>query len=248
MNESDFAGDAKNDSSDSVDPRQLLEVIAREEKLLACDLHDDLMQLLVGSKMQVESILSQEESLSNKSREKMADVSGCLAESIVQLRGLIRKLATARVEQGFLLGELEQLIENTRKENWSVECSLDDSLNDADPLQAGSIYRIVKEAIQNARKHSGASQLYVEVLKSSNDWLILVLDNGRGLVSKDLVAGEGLGINGIRSRATLFDGQLQLTSSQLNAGSFRQKVARLEPELAGRFSSGTCLEVSFPAE
>jgi signal transduction histidine kinase len=72
-------------------------------------------------------------------------------------------------------------------------------------------YRIAQEALTNVARHASASRVDV-ALKSKNGLLILaVVDDGRGFNAQDLTPeSEGLGVAGMRERATLVGGALEV--------------------------------------
>ena len=77
---------------------------------------------------------------------------------------------------------------------------------------ATAAYRITQEAITNVARHAFASRIEV-VLKVQNGILTLeVADNGLGFNSLDLSDSEGLGIAGMRERAALINGTLEVYS------------------------------------
>jgi signal transduction histidine kinase len=86
------------------------------------------------------------------------------------------------------------------------------------PIVRDEIYRIGYEAIRNARKHSGASRLEVE-LRYASDLALLVSDDGIGIdpTIADRGKDEHFGLQGMRERAARIGGKLTLRSSS-NSG------------------------------
>jgi len=77
---------------------------------------------------------------------------------------------------------------------------------------ATAAYRITQEALTNVARHAFASRVDV-VLKAQNGTLTLaVVDDGRGFYSLDLSESEGLGVAGMRERAALVGGILEVHS------------------------------------
>jgi signal transduction histidine kinase len=73
-------------------------------------------------------------------------------------------------------------------------------------------YRIAQEALTNVARHASANRVEV-VLKSNNGLLTLaVVDDGQGFNPPDLSESEGLGVPGMRERATLVGGALEVHS------------------------------------
>jgi signal transduction histidine kinase len=77
---------------------------------------------------------------------------------------------------------------------------------------ATAAYRITQEAITNVARHASASRVEV-ALKACNSTLTLaIVDDGRGFNPRDLSDSEGLGVAGMRERASLVGGTLEVYS------------------------------------
>ena len=73
-------------------------------------------------------------------------------------------------------------------------------------------YRIAQEALTNIARHAGAARVKVS-LRSSNGHLTLqVVDDGQGFEVLHLAESEGLGVAGMRERAALVNGTLEVYS------------------------------------
>jgi signal transduction histidine kinase len=93
------------------------------------------------------------------------------------------------------------------------------------------VFRIVQEAVNNIVKHSQATRATVTVVRDGGSIVIRIEDNGTGVgpeaTAADLPANGGLGLAGIRERAHILGGTVDILS---HAG------------------AGTSLTVTFPAE
>lgn len=73
------------------------------------------------------------------------------------------------------------------------------------------LYRIIQEQVSNIFKHAGASEVEIE-LKKENDLILIINDNGKGFDTS--AKRRGIGLVNITNRAALYDGQVQILSSQ----------------------------------
>jgi signal transduction histidine kinase len=78
------------------------------------------------------------------------------------------------------------------------------------PFIAGHLYRIAQEAVNNATKHAGASQITIRLESKAGSLLLEVSDDGKGLPKK--LSGVGLGV--MQHRAKLIGGELQIASKR----------------------------------
>ncbi len=101
------------------------------------------------------------------------------------------------------------------------------------------IYRIVQEALINARKHGGASQVHVGLRAPTERLVISIRDNGQGIHHLDPDRLIGMGILGMRERASLLGGTLAVTSGRAGGTTVAISIPREalhwspKPELSG---------------
>lgn len=71
------------------------------------------------------------------------------------------------------------------------------------------LFRIAQEAFTNIARHSGASEVRVDLSASNNVVKLTVEDNGRGLSQEDSEYSPSLGLTGMRARARQAGGELR---------------------------------------
>jgi signal transduction histidine kinase len=80
-----------------------------------------------------------------------------------------------------------------------------------------TLFRIIQEASMNIARHSGAENAFVTVRTRANDLFVTVEDDGEGFDTSTTFAntltGRGLGIMGMKERASLLNGRLTVCSS-----------------------------------
>jgi signal transduction histidine kinase len=74
------------------------------------------------------------------------------------------------------------------------------------------IYRIIQELLNNILKHSGASEAFVQLIRSDKRLNITVEDNGRGFDITSLDKSKGAGWGNIHSRVEYLKGQIDISS------------------------------------
>jgi two-component system, NarL family, sensor kinase len=94
---------------------------------------------------------------------------------------------------------------------------------DADPLSMAehaetAVYRTAQEALQNAVKHADARTIRVRLYRQKDQAVLEVTDDSTGFEMADAPAAgapagpTGFGLSGMRERAELLGGRLDLTS------------------------------------
>jgi len=80
------------------------------------------------------------------------------------------------------------------------------------------IYRIVQESLNNIAKHARASRLSVSILDTHKSIIVTVDDNGIGFDVKKTLSSQdvkrGLGLLGIKERASLVNGRVSISSKR----------------------------------
>jgi len=77
-----------------------------------------------------------------------------------------------------------------------------------------NIYRIIQELITNAIKYAEATIIKVEINSSTDHLLLRVLDNGIGFDNNNNNNKAGLGLNNVKYRAFLYNGNTIITSKK----------------------------------
>jgi signal transduction histidine kinase len=113
------------------------------------------------------------------------------------------------------LADLDTLMEEARTSGMVVEYA--NRLNGSRPSeQVGrTVYRIVQEALTNARKHAAGTHVSVTLDGTPERGVTVVVGNAKpvGVASRLATSGSGLGLVGLSERATLTGGTLSIDES-----------------------------------
>ena len=96
-----------------------------------------------------------------------------------------------------------------------------------------NIFLIVKEALTNALKHSGAGEVQVHAKISGYTLEILVRDDGKGFDRSSLVEGRRNGLGNMRRRAEVIGARLELQSA-VGGGTTMKLLVTLSKQKNGR--------------
>jgi signal transduction histidine kinase len=154
-----------------------------------------------------------------KAAEALASIESTSREAVAELQRLLGMLRatddSAPIEGRPGVGRLAALATASREAGLPVELLVEGIPPDALPATLDlSIYRIVQEALTNARKHGGAgTRAEVRVRFSQRSVEVVVSDDGAGAPAGGAAAGRsdaagGRGIVGMRERVGLFGGEL----------------------------------------
>jgi len=190
--------------------------IEKERGRIAKDIHDDLGSSLTRIMMLGERV---EEGLDR--REDIAPhVSKIVSSARLTVQSLDEIVWAVNPENDTLNGLLEYIghFANEFFEDTEVNCRLELPVEfPAFTLAAETrhnLFLVVKEALNNALKHSGASEIHIDVSVKNSLLQIVVADNGRGFDLNAPVNGHhGNGLENMRRRMENLGGQCEVSSA-----------------------------------
>jgi two-component system sensor histidine kinase UhpB len=128
-----------------------------------------------------------------------------------ELLDLARQLRpTALDDHGLVAALRTHVREQDRRGPAGIHFWSDPTLGVLPPDVQVVIYRVAQEALVNAARHSGATRIEVSLENHGATVTLLVTDNGSGFAFAD--ESKGLGLSGMRERALLVGGTLQIDS------------------------------------
>jgi len=125
------------------------------------------------------------------------------------------------------LGQVHSLAANMSDSELTVEVSVEGEQRPLAPTVDVSAYRIVQEALTNTLKHAGASRADVHLRYWPGELELEIIADGHGVADPSSTLG-GLGLIGMRERASLHGGQL--TAGPAAGGGFAVRVKLPTPD------------------
>ena len=133
-----------------------------------------------------------------------------------ELHRLAVNLRPSSLDRYGLVPALEQLLTEFRKQTGLEVGFQTGGLEELPTRLPGAVetalYRIVQESLTNIARYAQASLVSV-IVQSRDDWVqVVVEDDGRGFDVEEALAGGRLGILGMRERAEMLGGTLEIES------------------------------------
>jgi len=159
-------------------------------------------------------------------REKVQSVQKSIDGVIHVVRDLVARLRPVVLDMG-IASALEWLVCEFRNSS-QVKCELqiDEQVTQLSAWQTSIVFRLVQESLTNIGRHARARGAQVSLQRQSGAYVLTVCDDGLGF-DPAKIGIKSLGIQGMRERAQLLDGQLDLRT---------------------RPGEGTSIVVTFPAK
>ena len=188
---------------------EVLNVAIRERNRFSNDVHEGLGQELTGIALLLESLRRLKPEDTSTLNERLAEVILHVNRTIQISRDLAHGLSPIQIERGSLGAALTRLAADlSSRLHTTVNCRVTvDGLEVGLPV-ADYLYRSAREAISNAMRHGGASEIDIELAIRSELLVLSITDNGVGMDPGR--SGTGLGLRMILHRARLIGATVQI--------------------------------------
>jgi len=191
----------------------LLEHTARGERArIARELHDVVAHHISMVAVQAESARLAVPGMPAAGAERLAAIGDTARAALTEMRRLLGVLreddeAERRPQPGLTMEELIGLADEAREASGAaVRLVLSGRPVPLDPGVELAAYRIVQEALTNARRHAPGAAVDVELHYSGDGLRLLVRDNGG---APPAAPDGGFGLAGMRERAAAAEGELR---------------------------------------
>ncbi len=179
---------------------------ANERNRIAQDLHDDLGHKLVRLKWMLDAALESMSTSPEQAVKLISQVRDQLNESMEAMRLTLRRMRpTQAVAKQYALETLAQ--EWMRTNEQLIRVFVKGPPVDMYPSQEVALYRNAREAVSNAVRHGGATEIELWLECKNNEIVLTVSNNGE--VPRTLPR-FGMGLKGMEERVRLLGGRLEV--------------------------------------
>ncbi len=191
----------------------LLEMHEQERRLIGFEIHDGLAQFLSGAVMELGVFRRMADQGDANAWNSLDTATGYVVRSLQEARRLIHDLRPPELDESGLVTAIENLVAEVREQG-DMEVEFVHRLNfqqlTTPFLQ--TIYRLVQEALANARRHSKSEKVHVTLCQEGRFLHVRVEDWGAGFDPNAVGRGH-YGLEGIRERVRVFGGKVQVESA-----------------------------------
>ena len=188
-----------------------------ERKRIARELHDETAQGLAALALQIETIMRHVQKVPNEALEQLEQLMEKTESLMEGVRRFSHELRPGLLDHLGLVPALDWLTTET-KVSYGIDASIDiiGAERRLSPEIELVLFRIGQEALNNARHHSEATRVVVEIEFGAEKVRLCVTDNGKGFelpkMLGDFAARRKLGILGMQERARIIGGSFLLQS------------------------------------
>jgi two-component system, NarL family, sensor histidine kinase UhpB len=188
--------------------RRALGAQESERQRVAQELHDEVGQTLTAVLLRLDRAAM---TTDDPVRTQLLETEGFVRDSLEDVRGIAQRLRPEALDDLGLGAALLALVERIRESGTlDLRERVEGSLDRLDQVAELVIYRVAQEALTNVVRHADATTVEVALRCDERGAELTVADDGRGLSDPSML---GSGIAGMRERALLVDGELEIESS-----------------------------------
>jgi signal transduction histidine kinase len=193
--------------------RKLVEVQENERNHISRELHDEAGQALSSLKLSL-GRLERDPDCPEHMRRRLSELKKLTDSVLEELHRLAMDLRPASLDHLGLIAALSQLANQQAADQLSVRFEASGFEGGRlSPALETTLYRIVQEALTNATRYSGASDVGILLERSDRGLRIFIEDNGIGF-DPNVIQTEGhLGLVGMQERAEMVGGTLTIESA-----------------------------------
>lgn len=188
----------------------------KERMRIASDLHDNIGSNFMAIKSYFNH-LGDELTLKPKTQKVFGKTNELLEETYQDIRSLAHLKHSGLMRDSGLLSALKKLSKNVSSFS-RIEVDFNDFIEEEIKLDEKlelNVFRIVQESMANVVKHSQAKKASISIAHINSILNIIIEDDGVGFQEKELaVEGSSFGLQSIRDRIQLLNGEFTIDSKQ----------------------------------
>jgi signal transduction histidine kinase len=199
---------------------KLLAKEAEVRAAIARDLHDGPTQSVAAISMNIEFVKKLLRAMPDRVEQELDVLAELVQKTASDIRNLLFGLRPLGLETQGLLATLQQYVSRYRDPSGVMKLRLEapQSIPRLPVEVEGVIFIIIQEAVNNARKHSRASEVVIYLYPEEGQLVASVRDRGKGfnlaVVESSYNTRGSLGLLNMRERARLIGGECRIRSAE----------------------------------
>ena len=217
--------------------RQIIATQEEERKRISRELHDEVVQTLVGINVELSTLLGHAEQGRTGLQSKIAETQRLVEDSVHAVHRFARGLRPAVLDDLGLIPALHAYCRNVAaKKKLMIKLTANRGVEALGGAERTTLFRVAQEALTNVVRHAHASTVRITLSKVGGRIRMEIADNGRAFpVEKTLQKGSNkrLGLVGMRERAEMVGGTLTIESTPGTGTTVRAEVP-LQPAASAK--------------
>lgn len=199
-----------------------------ERRRVARDIHDGPAQTMTNVILRAEICERLMDRDPSRLRKELTELKQSVRDALAEIRRIISDLRPMALDDLGLIPAVRQYYDDMAARcGWSGGVEVRGEAKVCSTTEV-TVFRLVQESLQNALKHSEATEVSVEITFTEYSVLVVVRDNGKGFdsarASLSAVGRERFGLVGMRERVSLLGGSFEVVSSPGSGTSVRAEI------------------------
>jgi PAS domain S-box-containing protein len=184
----------------------------KERTAIARELHDELGQLLTALRMDAVWLRDRMKGFDDRAMARAQTMCELIDRTISDVRHIATRLRPPVLDVLGLVDALEWHTTDFEKRTGIACVFHHKNVPELSEFTAIAAFRVAQEALTNVARHAGASNVDVTLAAGDGELTVAVVDNGVGFKVEEVSEQAGLGLAGMRERASLAGGRLDICS------------------------------------
>ena len=186
----------------------------KERQRIARDLHDSSLQNLIHLIHSIELSTMFIDKDPQRAKLELKTIADKIRAIIKEMRETIYDLRPMEFDDlGFKEAVQNMIDKQQRETNIFINLEMDHDIAVKSDLIFSNIYRIIRECISNAIKHSSAKEINIKLFEKGNLFYVEVIDDGVGFCAFSKNSINNFGLQILEERVQLLKGELKIDSS-----------------------------------
>jgi len=204
-----------------------------EQRRIARELHDELAQTLAALKNDLEWLIDRVPQDDAPLARKIAAMHTMARGAVAATRRIASDLRPLMLDDLGFAAAMQWLVEDFRHRH-GIACALhvDPPELQLDEPYATAVFRIAQEALANVARHAAASHADVDLVHRDDAIALTIRDDGAGFDPGAPRKSSSFGLVGLRERAYLVGGTLQITTTLGEGTTVEVEIPLSHPQVA----------------
>ncbi len=192
-----------------------LQDIREEERTnIAREIHDELGQQLTVLKMDVSWLNKKFQGSDEKVNQRLKELLEMLDDTVKSVRRISSQLRPSLLDDLGLTAAMEwQLSEFEKRAGIKTKFDAPEQEVELPDATKTALFRIFQESLTNVARHSKAKKLSVLLKKDDHNFILSIIDDGKGFDKNKIVEKRTLGILGMKERSLMIGGTYEINST-----------------------------------
>ncbi|HET8884810.1 MAG TPA: ATP-binding protein [Salinimicrobium sp.] len=202
----------------------------QEQRLrISRDLHDNIGSQLTFIISSIDNVKYGFKDINEQLSQKLSAINNFTTQTIYELRDTIWAMNKNQITFEDLQIRISNFIEHANSTSSRTKFLFDIEEGIAEnhiftSVQGMNMYRIIQEAVNNALKYSDATKIKVDISQENSEFLIEIIDNGKGFDIGKIEHGNGF--SNMKKRAAEIGGEAEIISEPEKGTSVRLSVPK----------------------